>query len=405
MFQVVVLLATLSAAVATRAQAQSWAGGREDPALFQVVAIDRTGESDFPYGREDVAGDGLGTFSAAEAGADLRTMYASAEPMQLWLRAYLAGNAAPRPSLRAFFFIDTDARASSGGPAQGTELDEQLPDDPTTGGYERAISLRGNGMVLGVFEWNASMRSWLEVTGVRAEDARGEAGLAADPLEIGAQQHGYLQVALAHSLSGLTQSCGGTLFVRVLDDGPAMRTFADDAPERFACQADTDDREVPVVLRPDGCDTDAQCPSDGVCRAGACLFTFACTDAADCPSGYECTQGRCVRTVSGSCQSAADCDGLVCADGSCVTCSASGERACASGLTCAPDGSCVDPGDLGGAGGGTASPPGKVRGGAFSCALGASGPRSSLALVLAVAAIALLRRRARTNSVRVRGAQ
>jgi len=125
-FQLAALSLVLSA---SSAEAQSWADGREHPALFQIVAIDRTGESDFPYGREDVAGDGLGTFNAAEAGADLRTMYASAGPMQLWLRAYLAGNDAPRPSLRAFFFIDTDARASSGGPGQGMELDEQLADD------------------------------------------------------------------------------------------------------------------------------------------------------------------------------------------------------------------------------------------------------------------------------------
>jgi len=235
------------------------------------------------------------------------------------------------------------------------------------------------------------MRSWLEVANLRADDARGEAGLAADPLAIGAQQHGYLQVELAHSLSGSTQSCGGTLFVRVLDDGPAMRTFADDAPERFACQPDRDAREVPVLLRPDGCDNDAQCPADGVCREGACLFTFACDSEADCPSGYTCAQGRCVRTVNGSCQSAADCDGLVCANGSCAACSASGARACASGSSCAPDGSCVDPGDLGGGSSGGATGPGKVRGGAFSCALGAS--RSAPLEPLALALWLLARRR------------
>jgi hypothetical protein len=405
------LAGLLTALSASSVEAQSWASGREDPALFHVVAIDRTGEADFPYGREDVAGDGLGTFSAAEASADLRTLYASAEPTQLWLRAYLAVDAAPKPSLRAFFFIDSDARASSGGPAQGMELDEQLGDDPTTGGYERAIGVRGNGMVQGVFEWDVSMRRWLEFTDARAADARGEAGLAADPLAIGAQQHGYVQIELAHSLSQLTQSCDGTLFVRVLDDGPAMRTFADDAPERFACRARVDDYEVPDVLRPDGCTSDAQCPGDGVCRDGACLFTFACDGAADCPSGYECAQGRCVRTVSGSCQGAADCDGLVCADERCVACGESGARACASGLACAPDGSCVEPGDLGGAGsgGGGVTPPGKVRGGAFSCALGSSfcsradsrastGSASSLApLALMLGLLTLRRRRVRES--------
>jgi hypothetical protein len=194
--------------------------------------------------------------------------------------------------------------------------------------------------------------------------------------------------------------------VRVLDDGPAMRTFADDAPERFACRAPVDEYEVPNVLRPDGCTSDAQCPGDGFCRDGACLFTFACDGPADCPSGYECAQGRCVRTVSGSCQSAADCDGLLCADERCVACSTSGARACASGLACAPDGSCVDPGDLGGSGSGGGVTPGKVRGGAFSCALSWSfgsraeprastwfGSLASLALLLGV--LSLRRRRVR----------
>ena len=64
--QSALLLVALTAA-SSRAAAQSWSNARPRPALFQIVAIDRTGELGFPYEREDIAGDGLGTFAADEA--------------------------------------------------------------------------------------------------------------------------------------------------------------------------------------------------------------------------------------------------------------------------------------------------------------------------------------------------
>jgi hypothetical protein len=399
-----VLLALLHARVAS---AQTWSEAREDPALWQIVTIDGTGETDFPYGSEDVAGDGLGTFSAAEASSDLRSVYATTDPMRLWLRAYLAASVAPGATLDAFFFIDADARNSTGGPAQGMELDAALTKDPTSGGYEVAVRVRGNGMVQGVFAWNASMRAWLENLDAAAPEVSGEAGVSLDPLAIGQARHGYVQLALLHSLSGLSQSCGGTLFVRVLGEGPAMRSFADDAPEELACHAAEDEHGVPIVLQPEGCDSDAQCPADGICRDGVCLFAYACDANDDCPSGYSCTQNRCVRVVSGTCDGAADCAGLVCDAARCVACTQSGARACASGLTCSPDGSCVDTDDVGGsAGNGGPEGPGKVRGGAFSCALGASRASASSLVLLALALLVLReRRRRRTRHARPDGTE
>jgi hypothetical protein len=387
---------------ASASSAQTWSEARQDPALWQIVAIDGTGETGFPYGREDVAGDGLGTFSAAEAGSDLRSIYASTDPMRLWLRAYLAATAAPGPNLRAFFFIDADARNNTGGPAQGMELDEALTKDPTPGGYEVAVSVRGNGMVLGLFVWNATMRAWVEDEDAGAPDVSAEAAVSPDPLAVGETRHGYVQLALAHSLSGLSQSCGGTLFVRVLGEGPASRSFADDAPEEIACHAPEDEYGVPIVLQPDGCESDAQCPADGICRDGVCLIAYACDDNDDCPSDHSCTQNRCVRVVSGTCDDDADCEGLVCEDARCVACSENGARACASGLSCSPDGSCIDTDDVGGAdGGGGSQGPGKVQGGAFSCAMSPTRASAS-SLVLLALALTVLRERRRRLSRQVR---
>jgi hypothetical protein len=378
--------------------AQTWSGSQEAPLLFQIVGIDRTGEPGFPYGREDVAGDGLATFAEDEAGSDLRSLYADADASRLWLRAYLARASAPSMSLRVFFFIDSDARDNTGGPAHGSELDEALADDPTSGGYERAVSVGGDGAILGVFSWSSGPGRWSEDTNYRPADVRAELGLGPDPLEIGSAQHGYAQLELTHALSGLSQSCGGTLFVRLLNELSATRTLADDAPDELACQAETDDNGDPIVLSPDTCSSDAQCPGESVCRDGVCLIAYGCAGNPDCPSGYSCEGGICVKVVSGSCEDAADCDGLVCDGGRCVACAASGARACASGLACAPDGTCRDADGSAGGGGGELSGPGKVRGGAFSCAAGGSPARASAWTLVALVLSLLVRARKRRRS-------
>lgn len=387
-FALILLSGTRSAA------AQAWSDARQDPALFEIVSIDATGEPGFPYGREDIADDGLDKFTPAEAAGDLRSLYVSTDATRLWLRSYFAGSSAPARELRVFFFIDVDGRDGTGGPAQGMELDEELAKDPTRGGYEVAVSVRGDGMLLGVFDWDAGMGDWLKNKDAAAPAIVAEQGAELDPLAIGAARHGYLQIALTHSLSGLTQSCAGTFFVRTLGELNAMDTFADDAPQEFFCHAPADAYGVPIVLQPEGCDNDEQCPGEGRCQDGVCLIAYPCAGDQDCPNDHRCMQDRCVRVVSGSCDDAADCHGLVCENMRCVACTESGARACEKGLTCAPDGSCVDTSDVGRGNGNGVQGPGKVRGGAFSCALGASAAsRSSLELsLLALLALAALTR-------------
>ena len=66
-------MAFLFAMAPSPAHAQSWVGGRTTPNPGEFVAVDRTGEPNWLYGAEDVAGDGLDAFSAPEQSIDIRS--------------------------------------------------------------------------------------------------------------------------------------------------------------------------------------------------------------------------------------------------------------------------------------------------------------------------------------------
>ena len=70
----ILLAATLLCTTTTLsdAHAQTWSMPNQNPALWQIVDIDRSGEPGWPYGAEDIADDGS-SFQADEAGADLRS--------------------------------------------------------------------------------------------------------------------------------------------------------------------------------------------------------------------------------------------------------------------------------------------------------------------------------------------
>ncbi len=386
------LAATLGVA---KAQAQTWSLPRGYPTLWQIVSIDRSGEQGFPYGREDVAGDGLGSFAAEESESDLRSVYADTDAERLWLRAYVAAENEPPPALHAFFFLDTDGRDSSGGPAHGEQLAPLQADDPTRGGYERALAVRGNGTVLGAWRWDTATRTWIEIADREPQAVRAERASARDPLGIGGQQsHGYLQVDVEHALSGLNVTCAANLFVRLVRERSPDGAFVDDAPEDFACRAPSDVYGDPVVLRKEACSNDTQCPADSRCRDGICLIGYDCGGDEDCRSGETCTDGQCVRQVGLACDAAAACDGLVCDEARCAACSESGPRACAQGLLCAPSGACLDPDRFEP---GPATPDeAKVQGGALSCVAGAGRTRTPMTLAcLLPLALVLLHQRVR----------
>jgi OOP family OmpA-OmpF porin len=388
---------TLSLLHAAAVHAQTWSASRTQPVLRQIASVDATGDVGWPYGREDVAGDGA-ALEADEAAVDVRTVYADADVERVWLRVYVAAQSAPPEDVVVFFFVDADDRDDTGGPAFGAELSPLWSTDPSDGGYERAIGVRiapsGMPEVLGVFGWSAGPGRWTDV-GVLGDQLRVEAGVDEDPIRIGARDRGYVQVDAVHALTELTASCAGNLFVRTFHDA-APRSFGDDDEPLFACRPALDARGDPEVLEVE-CTVDDECPNDGVCRAGGCLFAYPCDGDDDCAADERCEANACVRVVDEPCVDASDCDGLVCADGECTACRDSGAAACPSGQWCSPNGECVDEDDVGPAPG---NPGDQVRGGAFHCALsrGHDEGLASLALWLAPLALLLRSRRRRRGA-------
>jgi hypothetical protein len=358
---------TATLLVAAAANAQTWSSQRDRPALWQIVSVDASSEPGWPYGDEDIAKDGQATFLTDEARTDLRTTYADADANRLWLRSYVAADEMG-PDLVAFFFVDADLNTSTGGPAISDVVWPEFETDPTPGGYEYAVGVRGDGSLLGHYRWNASQKLF-EAPMVEPNTIAAEAGRDRDPILIGPPNHGYVQLALDHALSELDQNCRARIFVRLWNDVPS-RAFGDDDVGPAACRPEQNAHGDPELLQPDPCTGDADCPADGRCLEGVCLFAYSCDD---CRAEEVCEAAKCVREVDASCEQDADCDGLVCESGDCLSCTESGARACESGRICSPDGSCVTPAEITGDAGDESSDDGGVRGGAFHCST-AAGP-------------------------------
>lgn len=392
----------------SHAEAQTFSEGRTQPLLRQIISVDATGEVLWPYGREDIAGDGA-TFNVDEAGTDLRSVYADADAARFWLRAYVTAKTPPPQGVTFFVFIDTDDNPATGGEALGDDAWPAFPSDPSAGGYERAIGVRVRNAnmspeVLGV--WNFADDVWTALT-VNGNDVRSEVGADIDPIRIGERTRGFVQVDLIHSLSGLNASCGGNIFVRLFNDVSAARTFGDDDLEVEACRPGNDVYGDPEVIRSAECSEDAECPNDGICRAGVCLFAYPCSSDTDCGTNERCADNACLRVVNKSCRDSTSCDGLVCVSGACVACTESGNAACTDGFACSPNGSCIDTGEApsgdgdgdstgdGDTGSDTDAGVGEVKGGAFRCSLGAEPQGRSLlgASLLSLALALFLRRR------------
>src|ERR1700759_3781948 len=81
--------------ITSAAHAQTWSLKRQRPSLFEIIAVDRTAEAGWPFGQEDIAGDGVTTTEPDEAAVDLRSVYADARAKKLWLRAYVSATQTP----------------------------------------------------------------------------------------------------------------------------------------------------------------------------------------------------------------------------------------------------------------------------------------------------------------------
>lgn len=387
----------LTLALAAPASGATWAGGRDTPALRQIVAIDATGEPDWPFGGEDVAGDGLATFGAPERALDVRTGYAATDAARLWLRAYVSDEAAVGRDVVVFIFVDADANPATGRPASAPEINAALASDPSGGGYEYVVGVRGDGTVEGVWAFQAAQGSFLPEPQAQAK-AQAEAGRDLDPIRSGGDQHGYVQVNVELATVGVAPACGSVFFFRSLNTAQSPATGDVDVGARGPCLApDADGDQVPDVAEPPpGCVRDEQCPNRGVCVDGRCFVTAPCERNEDCSGGRVCSaDGRCVVPDGGACADNAQCDGRVCRAGACAACTLGGNE-CGAGNRCGPDGTCVGntPGGGTGGSGPTLSPDGRVEGGAFNCS-GAAGEPSGGGAALATlfaAAIAGCRR-------------
>lgn len=395
LFAVAVLLAH------STVSAQSWAAGRKRPALFQIISLDATGERNWRYGSEDVAGNGLASFDTAEAQLDLRSGYAVADNDRVWIRSYVSADSQPPRSAVVFFFFDTDSNTSTGGSAAAEEIWPAFERDPTAGGYEQVVVSRADGMPLAYYRWNDKSNKFV-AQNIAQNALTAEFGSERDPLGFGGNTHGYAQISLAHSSSGLTSACRSRIFVRLWNDVPSG-AFGDDDLAPAACVPRENSFGDPEILHSDSCTADTDCPAAGHCREHVCLFAYVCEAAADCRADEHCENQVCVHTVDARCSDDAQCEGLVCENGACVACTDSGARACSADRLCTPSGACITPSAARViTEPNTNSDDGGVRGGAFRCSAAAGRGSQPAIGAIAMLLLALLWRTTRRRRVRLR---
>jgi hypothetical protein len=382
-------VALSSFVASSSAWAQTWVDGRSTPGLEEIVAVDKTGEPNWLYGFEDLAGDGM-TFQQQEQSIDIRTAYASTDADRFWARIYVADANQAGGNVTVFVFIDSDKTTTTGGSAAATEIDPRFDSDPSNGGYEHALEIGGNGSIA-VWDWQMPMSTFMRMVPPDTQ-ATAENGQDADPIEINGDLHGYLQGSVDHALVGLTAACNADLFFRSIQQGGTGTGDLDVGTVGPCVPADANDDGVPdVVVPPSGCTSDAQCPGGGVCVNGECIVPQPCADDGDCDPDERCSADViCVPVGGGACDSNFDCGDLVCRDDVCQPCTP-GSDECGAGRVCASDGRCV--------GGVTLLPGQEAQGGAFTCATGArTRPLAAFAALALGAAALLYRRRRRPRS-------
>ena len=332
------------------ATAQTWppTSERTTPSLWEIIAVDRCGEADWPYLREDIADDGLGTFDALETRVDVRSFYSAHEGSRIWLRFYVSSTSAPSDNLVAFYFVDTDRDALTGGSAAASSIWGTFAEDPTEGGYERVIGFRVDGTIEGLWSWDDQNQQWARETDPGNNDFNIEAGVDEDPLLLNDDRHGYLQLDVEEQFLGAANRCDANFFLRVWNDdtNDSANNYGDlDASGKVSCQpVDVNQDNTPDVIQVlVGCRRDSDCPGQSVCFENrVCLIGYECAVNSDCRPDEDCINNGCVRISTVMCANNNDCGGLVCdSNGACVGCNDS-TLLCGNGEVCSPSGVCFN---------------------------------------------------------------
>ena len=325
-----------------KAQAQTWVGNRAGPGLTEILTIDATGEPNWPWGSEDVAGDGLNNFTPAEQAIDARTVYVATDATHFYSRVYFSVANAQPGNISTFVFIDTDQNPVTGGSATGNELDASFTSDPSSGGYEYVIKIQRTAestTTATIFQFDNTARIYTAIA-TQPGQVVAETNFYLDPIRVNQLVHGYLQSSVDLALVGLTQACQANLFVRSTNQTTGLGAGDLVVGAEEACVPTLNNNNVPVVVVPPvGCTSNAECPYDGVCVNGDCVLTLPCAVNADCAAGYVCNTGRCVFISGAPCIDSSNCDGLVCQQGLCAACP--NDAACGAGFVCGPDGRCL----------------------------------------------------------------
>jgi hypothetical protein len=331
-----VLFAFAGLAASNTAYSQTWVAPAKTPFLADIVVVDRTGETEWPYGEEDVFGDGT-KFTTAEQATDIRTVYASTDDRRLWLRTYFSTASAVGAATTLYVFVDKDKNAETGGSAAQKAINPAFGADPSRGGYEVVLTIKGDGTFGPLWTWNDGERKF-DSSMLKPNQGVASVGVDLDPLLIPAYKHGFIQGSVDFDVVGIEATCEARFFVRSVNaNGKADATGS----KAYDCIPDKDKNDVPVVIVPDGCKTDKDCPDHGVCIDEKCVIAPPCRTDADCKDGDECTKdGRCVPKPAGACGTNDDCkDGLVCTDKMCVACVPESDD-CGDDAVCLPTGVC-----------------------------------------------------------------
>jgi hypothetical protein len=323
------------------AQAQTWVDARQGPALREILTIDATGEDTWLWGAEDVANNG-DAFPNAEQAIDARTVYAATDSARFYARVYFSITGADPGEVTTYVFLDTDRSVATGGHATGSELDANLTDDPTEGGYEYVIRVQraNDGTTSGaIFQFSNTSRQFV-LASAQPTQLSTEAGVFLDPLRVNQNAHGYIQSAVDLNLLSLGQTCATAVFVRTTNQGQNFGPGDLVVGRKADCTPTFTNGNPDVIINPpERCTRNEQCPNAGICVNGDCRLTAACIDEANCNSDQQCLDGRCVYRGGTGCTNDNQCDGLVCDQGQCVVCI--NDNACGAGRVCGPDGRCT----------------------------------------------------------------